>query len=383
MAVTIGLVAATAPAGAASDGYWDYRSLSISGTYTPLVGQFGGDGADDVFWYAPGSTADSLWLGRAGVRGSSGFTRKAMAVSGTFQPVVGDFAGNELDDIFWYGPDAAKDYLWINQGNGTFTSKAYKMGGRFTLQRMQDYRPDHKDDLFVFCKNCNASSYVWHFSDAGSGAYTSLQMGGIGGQRPVLGDWNGDGIEDLFLHGPGKLNGDVRRLMHDDGTWEQKAYSISGTYEPVVVYQVPNDAILFWGGERGPEAYWWSDGTNFATKPVPSVTGSGRVTPFPIGAAVISGPFVYDGLFVGDEDGGDFYDLASKGHEKANELPVVGDFNDDGWYDILWYKAGPGADEVWYLEPQASADPAARGLKVDPRREAATGSAADDAPAAG
>ncbi|MCU1370883.1 MAG: hypothetical protein JWO77_2077 [Ilumatobacteraceae bacterium] len=370
MAVTAGLLATAAPAGAVSDGYWDYRSLSVSGTYQPLVGSFGGDGADDIFWYAPGTTADSLWLGQAASRGASAFTRKPMAVSGSFKPTVGDFAGSDLDDIFWYAPGAGKDYLWINKGDGTFTSKAYTMGGNFTLHRMLDYRADHKDDLFVHCVNCSATSYEWHFSDSGSGNYTSRQMGGIGGKRPVIGDWNGDGIEDLFLHGPGNQNPDLRWSMTDDGTWEQKVYSISGTYEPVVVYQVPNDAILFWGGERGPEAYWWSDGTNFANKAVRSVTGSGRVTPFPLGAAVVSGPYVYDALFIGTESAGEFYDLAQTGHEKANEVPIIGDFNDDGWYDIVWYKAGPGTDEVWYLEPQTADRAALRGLQVGPRRDA-------------
>lgn len=382
MAVTVGLLGTTAPAGAASDGYWDYRPLSISGTYQPLVGSFGGDAADDVFWYAPGSAADSLWLGKAGARGSSAFTRKAMSVTGTFKPVVGDFGGNDLDDIFWYGTGDAKDYLWINKGDGTFTSKPFKMGGTFTLHRMRDYRPDHKDDLLIHCLNCQASSYMWHFADDGSASYSSFTMGGIGGKRPAIGDWNGDGIEDLFLHGPGNLNPDLRWLMNDDGTWVQKVYSISGTYEPVVIYQVPNDALLFWGGERASEAYWWSDGTNFINKPVRSVNGSGRVSPFPTGAAVVSGPFVYDALFIGDDTKGDFYDLASAGHEKANEVPVIGDFNDDGWYDILWYKAGAGADEVWYLEPQTAEDASGlRGLRVDPRGDvapSATAAASDE-----
>jgi hypothetical protein len=129
-----------------------------------------------------------------------------------------------------------------------------------------------------------------------------------------------------------------------------------------VIYQVPNDAILFWGGERGKEAYWWSDGTTFVNKPVRSVSGSGRVTPFPTGAAVVSGPYVYDALFIGTDQAGEFYDLAQPGHEKVNQLPIVGDFNDDGWYDIVWYQAGPTADEVWYLEPQSSPASSAEAL---------------------
>lgn len=363
LAGTLGVAAA--PSGAVSDGYWDYRPLSVSGTYQPVVGNFGGDGAADILWYAPGSGADSLWLGNAGKRGASGFTRRALSINGTYRPVIGDFAGDDRDDILWYAPGSGGDYLWTNKGDGTFTSAAKRIGGTYTMYRLYDYRAGFKDDLFLHAVNSQSPSYEWHFSDATTGAYTSLQMNAIGYKRPVVGDWNGDGIEDLFLHGPG-ASPDLRWLMADDGTWTQKAYTVNGTYQPVVVYQVPNDAILWWGGSSGKEAYWWSNGTDFASKPVRSVDGSGSVATFPTSAAVVWGPFIYDGLFIGDETSGDFYDLAGPGHEKANDVPLIGDFDDDGWTDIVWYKAGSGADELWYLEPQA-AGAAAEGLRVDPR----------------
>ena len=34
--------------------------------YTPLAGDYDGDGRDDIFWYAPGSAADSLWRAATG-----------------------------------------------------------------------------------------------------------------------------------------------------------------------------------------------------------------------------------------------------------------------------------------------------------------------------
>ena len=37
----------------------------VTGTYKPFVGDFDGNGRDDVFWYAPGAAADSIWYGRS------------------------------------------------------------------------------------------------------------------------------------------------------------------------------------------------------------------------------------------------------------------------------------------------------------------------------
>lgn len=344
--VTLLVVGAAACQAHHSDGYWDYYPTTVSGRYTALVGQFGGDEADDIVWYGPGSTPDSLWLGRSGTRS---FLRRNLSVNGTYRPVVGDFAGDDHDDIFWYGVGSAPDHLWVSNGDGTFRSMSAKIAGTYTLYRLRDYRPDHKDDLLVH-NTSSANSYLWHFRDDGSGVHYSRTAYRVGYMRPVVGDWNGDGIEDLFLHAPGAAD-DWAWLMADDGSWTSRTYHVSGTYKPYVVWQNPNDGIFWWGGEYGKEAYWWSTGTDFVSKPVRSVDGTGTITPYPFAADLISGPYVYDGAFVGDEDGGDYYALAPDGHEKTTEQPLVGDFDADGLYDIFWYGAGSQADEVWYSEP--------------------------------
>src|SRR3954452_11416815 len=86
---TVAVSAGTA--NSAGDAEWDYRSASIDGVYQPLVGDFAGDGADDIFWYAPGEATDVLWIAHAGSRGSDSFTRVRFSVDGDYRPVVGDF----------------------------------------------------------------------------------------------------------------------------------------------------------------------------------------------------------------------------------------------------------------------------------------------------
>lgn len=38
----------------------------MGGTYRPVVGDFDGDGADDILWYAPDGADSPIWWGRAG-----------------------------------------------------------------------------------------------------------------------------------------------------------------------------------------------------------------------------------------------------------------------------------------------------------------------------
>src|SRR5688572_18070300 len=98
----------------ADDAHWEYRTASIEGLYQPLVGDFAGDQGDDIFWYAPGEGVDVLWIAHAGARGSDSFTRVRFSVDGDYRPVVGDFVGDDYDDILWYRPGTTPDPIWAS-----------------------------------------------------------------------------------------------------------------------------------------------------------------------------------------------------------------------------------------------------------------------------
>src|SRR3546814_4516621 len=72
--------------------------LVIDGLFDPVAGDYDGNGATNVLWYAPGPAADRLW---SFVPGGSHASTEAR-VNGTYAPVAGDFDGNGLDDILWY-----------------------------------------------------------------------------------------------------------------------------------------------------------------------------------------------------------------------------------------------------------------------------------------
>ncbi len=86
-------------------------TTNVTGTYTPVSGDFDGDGAGDIFWYRPGGGADYIWYGDR----SRSFASAQTQVTGTYTPVSGDFDGDSFSDIFWYG---GGDYLWYGTPTG-------------------------------------------------------------------------------------------------------------------------------------------------------------------------------------------------------------------------------------------------------------------------
>lgn len=80
--------------------------------YRPILADISGDFRADLLWYGPGSTKDSLWRGRSS--SSPYFAKEStdLRVSGNYQPFTVDLNGDGTEDIYWYAPGAAADTLW-------------------------------------------------------------------------------------------------------------------------------------------------------------------------------------------------------------------------------------------------------------------------------
>lgn len=93
---------------------------AVNGSYEDiLVGDFNGDNQDDIFYYAPGSAPDYLARGSNDHGGEEfEFDSFLSPVSGVYEPEVCDFDADGRDDIYWRGQGTAPDYLWYGRSSG-------------------------------------------------------------------------------------------------------------------------------------------------------------------------------------------------------------------------------------------------------------------------
>lgn len=282
----------------------------IEAPYTPIAGDFNGDGRSDQLWYFPGRPRERLWtFGSA----AGSYSQVSKDVQGDYTPIVGDFDGDGRDDLFWYGPGGVVDSIWwgtaspsafgtaANIGYPTISGSAYRpVSGDFDGDGRDDilwYGPGAVPDTFWW-GNPTRSSFV---SGAGS---TSVSIGNTY-PRPFAGDFNGDGRDDIFLYAPGSAFDALwhgRAVRAEIGPLHQTTVSVGGTYVPLSgdLDGDGDDDVFWYGPGTNPDRIWWGQ-TSMAT--FAGQAGS---------AVTVNGTYE----------------------------PTIGDFNGDGYHDPFWFSFG-------------------------------------------
>lgn len=146
--------------------------LSAGREYVPLVGNFDvdvGEEADEIFWLDQDGEShvmwwdlDSMWVNGQGCTNQNhGFF--AFADAGNVKPFVGDFDRNGIDDIFWYS------------------------GGALP--------PDPNNPFDV-----GPQEIIWFMGDKVILQVQTLPR--MIDAAPFVGDYNGDGCEDVLWYNP-------------------------------------------------------------------------------------------------------------------------------------------------------------------------------------
>lgn len=351
----------TASAATDTEYGWDYQALSISGTYTMLRGQFAGDSATDLVFYGAGSAPDSLWIGKAGAKGTNGFTKVNLSINGIYKPVVGDFSGDDYDDILFYGPGAASDVLLTSvDTSAAFTSKSVKISGtNYQPKVLLDYRGVGAKDDVLFLGPGDVADYLWHFNEQlgttdydAPGTWTSRTLRVNGSYQLVIGDYNGDFLDDVVLYQPG-TKADYKWISSTTGAFTQTNLTINGTFQAVTVRQQTYDGIYFWASGSPNEAYWTSNGSSFTSRTVVQYPWLvGKASTYGGNAVLIQSDQDRDGYVYTEPTKADTYYLANPNHDFGTATQfATGDFNNDGTFDTFWYGPGTRPDEVWYGIP--------------------------------
>ena len=274
----------------------------IDGRYTPLPGDFNGDGRDDVIWFGPGNRRDFLWWGRA--RG--GFDGVQLSIRRSFQPQVGDYDGDGRDDIIWYNPGDGPDFIWWGSANRRFVGQSLSIRGTYTPPITGDFDGDGRDDIFWYGPG-QARDWLWwgNSNRRFSGAATAA----IGTYTPPFsGDFDGDGRDDIYWYGRG---GAPDFIWHgrSDQTFDRSAHRANFAHTPLVgnFNGDRRDDIFWYRAGASADAVWLGDtGRSFHRQGLRNVVGH------------------YPGAFVADLD-------------------------DNGRDDVYWYAPGAGSDYIWWF----------------------------------
>lgn len=181
-------------------------SFSVSGTYQTVTGDFNGDGHDDILWYSP-TAGDHVWFWFGRYEG--GYDSKQFAVEAGFEPISGDFDGDGYADIYWYGPGANPDAMWwggptVDEPNVNFGVGFPQVSGTY-IPVVGNFNGSGGDEIFWYGPGSTPDS-IWYWT---SGSRTPISMAksvNTSGYAPVAGDADGDGRDDIIWNAPGAID---------------------------------------------------------------------------------------------------------------------------------------------------------------------------------
>lgn len=272
-------------------------SVEVNGAaYEPISLDLDGNGRNDLFWYGPGAVKDAIWISTGNGTFRSG---PATNVGGVYRPKVLDANGDGRDDVLWYAPSDPVKRVWLSRGDGTFTKQSYRPGTRIEPV-VVDRDGKGGDEILWYGRGTDPDRW-WIWSGS---AFVRGDVTVNGTYFPFVGDFDGNGAEDIFWYGPGS-DGDSMWMHTRTGRPLPRTVAVNGYYFPMV-----GD----FDGDRRDDIIWYAPGSNS------------------------------ESLWWGSADG-------SSSHQNfvVNELyvPLVVDLGDDGRDDVAWYDQADGTDSLW------------------------------------
>lgn len=333
---------------------------SISGTYQPLVGDFGGTRNDDIIYYRPGPGPDFLHTSD----GSGGFSSTLLpAVNGDYTPLVGDFVGDDRDEVLWTRAGSSFAALW-RFDLGPRTSPAAIRGAslRVPATVSQALVLGHRrpygggaDEVLFYAAGSAPDSIVhlsWPLGGALSQAPRVIAVNGT--YSPVSGDFDGNGQADVLWYAPGP-GADFLWLSSGNarGSTGHRSVpvSINGSYQ---VFSrnfrdaERRDEVAFFAPGPGPDSLWSFDaGGGHVSVPFASPSagfglaldgGTASLMPWLPG----SSPDIIRFSTVTPTSRPSGNTPVPAGYE-----PIIGDFvGPGGVSSVLWYAPGPAPERL-------------------------------------
>jgi len=294
--------------------------------------------------------------------------------------IRGDFDGNGLTDLYWYGAGTYYDTLWMAKADGTFADAVevlnpvtlalgywpiVKQDGVFSDVVVGDFDGNGRDDV-LFGAAGGGTAQLWRFGLTSSASPTASSPTGIidPAGKPVVGDFDHDGLDDVLWFGTGSAPssvwyGDPSGTFVDAGplaldspppSASPKVGDFDGDGHADVLWHTPGSTVerVWWGTTRSPGFVLTSvaaAGTSWDTGNANHVEigdfdGDGRADLIAVGNG-LSADTIIRGTAdrFGSRQG--FVWLGSA-------TPVVSDYDGDARSDVFWFSAGAAIAAVWF-----------------------------------
>ncbi len=184
------------------------EQFGMTGDFTPVIGDWDGDGRADLAVYRPDTTG-----------GPSYFFYRPSASPGTDflsiqwggpndKPLNGDFDGDGRQDAAVFRPAQG---VWYIRQSSDGTLRAVNWGALSDKAVPADYDGDRKTDVAVIRPSNNA----WYILQSSDNQFFVLQFG-LNQDIPVPADYDGDGSDDIAVFRPS--NGAWYRRLSSNGT---------------------------------------------------------------------------------------------------------------------------------------------------------------------
>jgi len=193
-----------------------YTSRTVGRTRTrALPADHDGDGMDDPALF---SSRRNEWLSRPSSSGTdiSVPTPFGLPADTPLLPVIADFDGDGIDDPAAYDPDGSSgappgSWYFRKSTKGIDTAV---FGYPGTVPVVGDFDGDNTDDFGCYDADGHLGEApgTWYFMRSTAGGTGPLSLG-YPGTVPVVGDFDGDGIDDYGVYD------DVGRFGHPSGLW--------------------------------------------------------------------------------------------------------------------------------------------------------------------
>jgi hypothetical protein len=173
-------------------------------------GDFNGDGRDDIATFTRSAGSDVFVALSTGTSfGSKVKWHNTFAPNNTI-PLVGDFNGDGKDDIVVFNRENVGDVFVALSNGSSFVGTGQRWHQDFAfiadVPMVGDFNGDGKDDIAAFTRGPQADVFVALSGGASFGFRTKWHdFFSLGAEVPVVGDFNGDGRDDIacFTKDPG------------------------------------------------------------------------------------------------------------------------------------------------------------------------------------